>query len=150
IRLVLRLYFVFFDCNARSSLFEDDNGWTTASWLDPGNKAIPALWDGLDVATLGCCFIERLSQQRYSHLEIAVVVKGICPYSIHQLIFGHDMAAILDQDEQPLEGFWGKRHRFAIAQENALVPIKFERAEFVQLLAAAQRGAIRAHGNHRS
>ena len=64
--------------------------------------------------------------------DIRLLHEGIGPKPPHQVIFIHQMAGVLDQDQQGFEGLGRERHGLAVESQKALLRVQAKGTESIE------------------
>src|SRR5688500_15099525 len=78
-------------------------------------EAIPAPGDGLDVLAAARSLPERLPKHGDRDRQVVLLDGGAWPHAPEQLLLEEEVALVLDQDLQQVEGLGGERNDFAVA-----------------------------------
>ena len=65
--------------------------------------------------------------------EVVLLDKRVLPHSAHQLVARHQVAAVLDQDEQRVEDLRRQRDGLAVTKKSALIRINAKSAELIDV-----------------
>jgi hypothetical protein len=100
---------------------------------DRCDEPVAAFGHRIDVADAVDALSERLSQRGDVLSEVVLFDETIWPHTFDQFVFGDDMPAKLDEDEQRVEGFGGEGDDVALCGQQAVVCVQLERTEAVSL-----------------
>src|SRR6266446_7590752 len=72
-----------------------------------------------------------LSEQRDILRQASFLNEAVRPKPAHQFFFFEEATAVFYKRQEHIECFWGERHGFSVAKEEALLRVKAELAELV-------------------
>jgi hypothetical protein len=77
-------------------------------------------------------FFKRFAQSGYVACKVVFLHRRVRPNQFHQLVLLHDSVAVLNQNQQDIEGLGGQWHWFATAQQQSPRGIDSEKTEIVK------------------
>jgi hypothetical protein len=78
-------------------------------------------------------FAERFAEEGNHFREADLFDDSVRPDFLEQFLLINDPTAVFDEHKQSFVGLWSQGHQLPVAQENALVRIQPERAEFIKM-----------------
>ena len=92
----------------------------SCQFLDASVKAVSASRRRLDVLPSFAALTERPAEGGHIHRQLGLFHKRVRPDRLHQTVFRHQTAAVLNQDGENLKRLWGDGNGFAVAEQGAL------------------------------
>src|ERR1041384_1583676 len=97
------------------------------------DEAVASPRDRLDVLTSVLALTKGLPQLRNILGQVSLFNKSIRPDLLHKAVLCDNLTAALNEREQHVEDFWGKRDDFLIAKQQPFSRVYPETAELIKV-----------------